>query len=232
MAKKRFVAYCPNAQYLVPGGMWCKSNTRVAAVENDKLSFEHDVSKNLQRISVVGLDSTLAHIYPTSRSRSCKTDERTRYCGHIAIAQPNMEIGKLGIAGKAVTLRGRIVQGAWDAGVVGLHSGVIEQQERSSSVGNCWVGCRVRLDLAVSDLKSFGSELPEALRLIHRGELNSAGELGTIDFAEFVGAHGGVFEVRGKDRLFKRRHYIVEKGRLGLSLTVHSDGIDAGESES
>lgn len=214
---------------LIPSSMRCKSNTRVPTVENDKLRFEHDVSENLQGVAVVGLDGSMANVGVRRRRR--KLDERTGYGGHVAVAEANVKVGELGIAGDVVVFGDIVKDGALNSCVISCHRGIVEKQERSSRVGDCRVSLRVFLGLAVSDLEGVGGKLPEPLRLVHEGELDGAGELRGVDFAKFVGAYSVVFKVGGKNWLVESGHHVVEKGRLWLSLTVHGDGVDVGESK-
>ena len=220
---------CRSQSRLISSRVRRKSNPRVPAVKHDKLRLEHDVAQNLQRMAVVALNRPLAHSLGPRRRR--KVDQRAGNRGHVAVAETEVEIGQLGVAGKVVGFLSGIEDSALNTRVVRGHRGVIEEQEGSSRIGDGGVGLRVRLDLAVADLEGLGAELPEPSRFIHGGELDGAGELAGVDFAKFIGANGVVLEVGGKDGLLQCRHDVVEKGGLRLSLAVHGDGVDVGEAE-
>ena len=206
-----------------------KSDARVSAIKNDELRLEHDISKNLQRIAIVRLNGPLAQVVGLGHWRKVK--DCARYGGHVAVAQPKVEIGELGVAGEIVAFGRSIVNGTLNSGVVSLHGGVVEKQQRSPRIGDCGVRLRVRLDLAVSYLKAVGGKLPESLRFIHRGELNCASKLRAVDFAELVGAQGVVFEVCREHGLLEGGHHVVEKGWLRFSRAVNCDGVDVGKPE-
>ena len=207
-----------------------KSNPRVPAIKNDELRLEQNIPQNLKRVAIVALNRALAH--PLAPRRRRKVDQRAGDGSHIAIAEAEVEIRKLGIAGEVVGFLRGIENCALNASVVSCHGGVVEEQERSSCVGDGGMGLWIRLDLAVADLEGVGRELPEASRFVHRGELDGAGELGGVNLAEFVGADSVVFEVGGENRLLEGWHDIVEEGWLGLFPAVHGDCVDVGEAES
>lgn len=209
--------------------MRCKPNTRIPAVKNDELRFEHDISENLQRVPIIGLNGPLANVIAPRRRR--KVEQQTRDRTHVAVAKSDVEIRELGIAGEVVASLGLVENVAWDGGIVALDSEIVEQQESSSGVGDCRVSLGVALDLAAADREAVGGKLPEALGFIDWCELDSAGELRAIDRAKLVGAYGGVFEVGSEDWLLEGGHHVVEEGWLWLSLSIHGDGVDVGEPE-
>ncbi len=218
-----------NFHRLIASSMGCKSDPRVSTVEDDELRFEHDIPQDLQRVPVIGLDGPLAQVVRRRQRR--KVDKRASNRAHVAVAQPDVEVGELGVAREVVAFRGAVPDVTWDCGIVGLYSKVVEEQERSSSVGDCGVSLRVGLGLAIPNRKAVGCELPEPLGFVDGCELHGAGELRTVDFAELVRTHGRVFEVCSEDWLLECGHHVFEESWLRLSLSVHCDGVDVGESE-
>lgn len=196
-----------------------KTRAGLSLVEDGVDTLKEDVTEDRQTDAVVGLDATIA----SAAAGRSKVDVAARDDESLA-TDGDVEVGEVGAAGEDVAALGAAVRRAGDLGVVGLDSGVGDEEEGGAGVSDG------SADAASgggggADAVAAGGELPEALAAVDRDVGDGAGVLGAVDEAEVVAAGLALFEVDGEELLLERRLDGVEEG----GLLLRADGVDAAE---
>lgn len=166
-----------------------------AAVEDNELALEEDISKDVDADAGVGLDA--AEAGRAARVGGGVVDVRARDGGRVA-ADGEGDGWESGAAGVGVATLGLVVLGAGDATVVGGDDAVVEQEKGGPGVGNS-VADGAAGGAAV-DAVAVGCETPEAAAAVdgHVGDIAGVGRV--INAAEAVGSRLAFLEVGGKER--------------------------------
>jgi hypothetical protein len=155
----------------------------VAPVEGHKVRLEEDIAVDLWlgRGRLEATETGLAGLVDGS-----KVDIAAAYRGHERAADIDGQVGEGGAAGEGNTADGVVICGALDLAVVGVHNAGIGKHEGGSRVndglatGN--VGCRA----TATDGELLRRELPETGGGVDGSPVQSAGELGVVNGAEFI----------------------------------------------
>jgi hypothetical protein len=190
-------------------------------IEDSVNALEENVSKDRHANTVVGLNTTVASA-ATGRS---KVNVAARNNESLA-TDSNVEVGKSSAAREDVAALGAAVRRAGDLGVVGLDSGVGDEEKGGAGVSDGGA------DAAGgggggADAVAAGGELPEALAAADGDVGDGAGVLGGVDEAEVVAAGCALLEVDGEELLLERGLDGVEEG----VLPCRADGVDGAERE-
>lgn len=200
---------------LCDGRLLAEAEGLVAAVEGNELRLEHGVAVDLETGALVTLDATEAG--GVCLIDGGEGDLVTGDLGHVGVTDGNSHIGKLSAARVDVATDLSVELGALDLGVVGVGDVLVDEEERSSGVGNGLRGAGVLGDLAV-DGELGRRELPEARGGVDGDPGHVADELGGVDLAELVDTGAIGVEIGSEDGHVQAAHHVVEEGLLGELL--------------
>jgi len=158
------------------------SRGALGSVEDDILALQEDVAKDCIPDTGIRLDTTEAGRGATRDRRIIHI--RARNSTSLS-ANYDREIREVSVAWECVATLGIIIDRAVNLVIVSGNDVVIDEKERSASVGNAGKRARARRS-AVADGVAVSGERPETFAVIDVGICEFAGELGSVDESEIV----------------------------------------------
>ena len=201
-------------------GSETETRAGLSLIENGVDTLEEDVTKDRHANTIVGLNATVA----SAAAGRSKVDVAARDDEGLA-TNSNVEVRQSRAAREDVAALGAAVRRAGDLGVVGLDSGVGDEEEGGAGVSDG--GADAAGGGGGANAVAAGGKLPEALAAADGDVGDGAGVLGGVDEAEVVAAGFALLEVDGEELLLERGLHGVEEG----VLPRRADGVDGAERE-
>lgn len=191
-------------------------------IEHHKLALKEDVTEDIEADTTAALNASEA-------SRPAVVDRRVVdiRAGDSGLVVTNLEayVGQSDAAGVGIPSLLLVVPRAINAPVVVRHDGVIDKEQRGSSISDSVKA--VGVDVASTNGVAGASERPEALAVVDIDVGDVAGMCAVVDGTKAVGAGLAFLEVGGEERGREAGFDVVEEGQLLVWL----NGIDGGEGE-